>query len=142
MNTNKAKKWAQSLLALPLLAAMLVLVGCESDDTETDVTPTRFTLDSELWNYSDTDDYTWDTTLDRAVAIVRIDDFTEGDVGMRIYDGAGKLVLVAALNTLNNAFYNGEDLFFQRQTDQGVAGRWRIVLDFNDFSGKFDLTLE
>ena len=73
---------------------------------------------------------------------VRIEDFTEGAVGVRIYDGAGQLVLVTALNTINNAFYNGEDLFFQRQTDPGVAGLWRIVLDYNDFTGKLELTLE
>ena len=142
MNTNQAKKWVQSLLAMPMLAAALALGGCESEDTDENITVTRFNIDRELRNYSDTDEYVWNTTLSEPTAFLRINDFTEGDVGMRIYDGAGKLVLVAALNTLNNAFYNGEDFFFQRQTDAGTAGLWRIVLDYNDFTGKLDLTLE
>lgn len=142
MNERKTKMRAKNWLALPLVALALALGGCEDSDTDTDISPTRFNVDSELLNYSDVDEYTWQTTLTQPVAIVRIDDFTEGDVGVRIYDGAGKLVLVVTLNTLNNAFYNGEDLFFQRQTDAGTAGLWRIVLDYNDFTGKLDLTLE
>ncbi|HAL92517.1 MAG TPA: hypothetical protein DCM68_05770 [Verrucomicrobia bacterium] len=130
------------MIGLALLALPLAFCGCESDDTDTDISATRFNVDSELRNYSDTDEYTWDTTLDRAVVVVRIDDFTEGDVGVRVYDGAGELIFVAALNTLNSAYYNGDDFFFQRQTDQGVAGLWRIVLDYNDLTGNFDLTLE
>ena len=130
------------MLGLALLALPLAFCGCESEDTDTDISATRFNVNSDLRNYSDTDEYTWDTTLDRAVAVVRIDSFTEGDVALRIYDGAGELVLISALNTLNSAFYNGEDFFFQRQTDQGTAGLWRIVLDFNDFTGDLDLTLE
>jgi len=132
----------RGMIGLALLALPLAFCGCESDDTDTDISATRFNVDSELRNYSDTDEYTWDTTLDRAVVVVRIDDFTEGDVGVRVYDGAGELIFVAALNTLNSAYYNGDDFFFQRQTDQGVAGLWRIVLDYNDLTGNFDLTLE
>jgi hypothetical protein len=127
---------------LAVLALPLAFCGCEASDTDTDVSSTRFNVDKEMRNYSDTDEYAWDTTLDQAVAIVRIDDFSEGDVGLRIYDGSGRLVLAETLNRLNGAYFDGEDLFFQRQTAQGTAGTWRIVLDFNDFSGGFDLTLE
>lgn len=142
MKTAMGHRILRIALGLAVLALPLAFCGCESDDTDTDISATRFNVDSELWNYSETDEYTWQTTLDRAVVIVRIDDFTEGDVGVRIYDGAGELVFVSALNTLNSVYYNGEDYFFQRQTDPGVAGLWRIVLDYNDFTGKFDLTLE
>ena len=142
MRTTTGNRILRCAIGLAVLALPLAFCGCESDDTDTDITPTRFNVDSELRNYSDTDEYTWDTTLDRAIATVRIDDFTEGDVNVRIYDGAGALVLVSALNTLNSSYFTGEDFFFQRQTDQGAAGVWRIVLDFNDFTGDFDLTLE
>ena len=142
MKTSMTHRILRCALGLAVLALPLAFCGCDSSDSDTDISATRFNVDSELWNYSETDEYTWQTTLDRAVAIVRIEDFTEGDVGVRVYDGAGKLVLVVTLNTLNSAFYNGEDLFFQRQTDQGTAGLWRIVLDYNDFTGKLDLTLE
>lgn len=142
MKATTTHRILRGLLGLAVLALPLAFCGCEDSDTDTDVSATRFNVDSDLRNYSDTDEYTWQTTLDRAVVVVRIDDFTEGDVGVRIYDGAGELVFVSTLNRLNNAYYNGEDFFFQRQTDQGVAGLWRIVLDFNDFTGNFDLTLE
>ena len=142
MKTTTSHWILRCALGLAVLALPLAFCGCEDDDTDTDITPTRFNVDSDMLNYSDTDEYTWQTTLTQPLVIVRIEDFTEGDVGVRIYDGAGKLVFVAALNRLNNAYYNGEDFFFQRQTDLGTAGLWRIVLDFNDFTGKFDLTLE
>ena len=130
------------MLGLAVLALPLAFCGCEDSDTDTDISATRFNVDSELWNYSETDEYTWQTTLTQPVVIVRVEDFTEGYVGLRIYDGAGQLVFVTALNTLNSVYYNGEDYFFQRQTDQGAAGLWRVVLDYNDFTGKLDLTLE
>ena len=142
MKTSMTHRILRCALGLAVLAMPLAFCGCEDSDTDTDISATRFNVDSELWNYSDVDEYTWQTTLTQPVAIVRIEDFTEGDVGLRVYDGAGQLVLVAALNTLNSAFYNGEDLFYQRQTDPGTAGLWRIVLDYNDFTGKLDLTLE
>ena len=142
MKTTNGQWILRCMLGLAVLAMPLAFCGCEDSDTDTDISATRFNVDSELWNYSDVDKYTWQTTLTQPVAIVRIEDFTEGDVGVRIYDGAGKLVLVAALNTLNSAYYSGEDFFFQRQTDPGTAGLWRIVLDYNDFTGKLDLTLE
>ena len=142
MNTNKAKKWAKSLLALPLLATALALGGCESDDTDESITPTRFNLDRELRNYSSTDEFTWDTTLDQATVILKINDFTEGDTAIRIYDGAGEMVLAAALNTLDSVYFNGEDMYFQRQTDGGVAGQWKLVLGYEDFTGDYNLTLE
>ncbi len=135
-------KWAKSLLALPMLVAALALSGCESEDTDENITPTRFNIDRELRNYSATDEFTWDTTLDQAIAILRVNDFTEGDTSIRIYDGAGELVLVATLNTLDNVYFSGEDMYFQRQTDRGAAGTWRIVLGYGDFTGDYNLTLE
>ena len=142
MKTSMTHRILRCALGLAVLALPLAFCGCEDSDTDTDISATRFNVDSELWNYSDVDEYTWQTTLTQPVVIVRIEDFTEGDVGLRIYDGAGKLVFVSALNTLNSVYYNGEDYFFQRQTDQGTAGLWRIVLDYNDFTGKLELTLE
>lgn len=142
MKTTNGHWILRCMLGLAVLALPLAFCGCEDSDTDTDISATRFNVDSELWNYSDVDEYTWQTTLTQPVVIVRIEDFTEGDVGLRIYDGAGQLVFVSALNTLNSAYYNGEDYFFQRQTDQGTAGLWRVVLDYNDFTGKLDLTLE
>ena len=143
MKMNEAKKRILGLLAIPMmLAAALTLGGCESEDTDEDISATRFNIDRELRNYSSTDEFTWDTTLDQAIAILKINDFTEGDTSIRVYDGAGELVLVAALNTLDSVYFNGEDMYFQRQTDRGAPGRWRIVLGYEDFTGDYNLTLE
>lgn len=142
MNTNQAKKWVQSLLALPMLAAALALGGCESEDTDENITVTRFNIDRELRNYSDTDEYVWNTTLSEPTAFLRINDFTEGDTSIRIYDGRGVLVLSAALNTLDSVYFSGEDMYFQRRVARGEPGQWRIILGYGDFTGDYDLTIE
>lgn len=130
------------LLCLPFLALTLVCAGCESEDTDESISPTRFNISRDLRNYSATDDFAWDTTVTRAVVTLRINDFTEGDTAIRVYDGAGKLVLAGGFNTSNNVYFSGEDMFFQRQTDSGAAGNWTIVLGYDDFTGDYDLTLE
>ncbi len=142
MNQKKAKKWAKSWLALPLLAVVLALCGCESEDTDEDITPTRFKIERELWNYSSTDEYFWDTTVSEPLATLRINDFTEGDTAIRIYDGRGVLVLSAALNTLDSVYYIDKDMYFQRRVARGEPGRWHIVLGYGDFTGDYNLTIE
>ena len=142
MKMNEAKKWAVGLLAVPMILAALVLSGCESEDTDEDISATRFNIDRELRNYSDTDEYLWNTTREEPLAILRINDFTEGDTSIRIYDGRGVLVLSAALNTFDSAYFSGEDLYFQRRVLRGEPGQWRIVLGYGDFTGDYNLTLE
>ncbi len=142
MNMKKAKKWAKSLLALPMVALALALCGCESDDTDEDISPTRFNLSRELRNYSDTDEYVWDTTVSEPLATLRIKDFTEGDTSIRIYDGRGVLVLSAGFSTLDNVYFIDGDLYFQRRVARGEPGQWRIVLGYGDFTGDYNLTIE
>jgi hypothetical protein len=103
MSMKRTKTWARGMLALPILAVALALCGCESEDTDENITPTRFNISRELRNYSDTDEYVWETTVTEPLATLRINDFTEGDTSIRIYDGRGVLVLSAALNTFDNA---------------------------------------
>lgn len=142
MNAETNRRILRRMLGLAVLALPLALCGCESEDTDKDITATRFSLDRELFNYTDTDEYTWDTTLDQAIVTLRIDDFTEGDTSIRVYDGAGKIVLIATLNTLDSVYFNGDDMFFQRATDPGTPGRWTVVLGYEDFTGNYDLTIE
>ena len=130
------------MLGLAVLALPLAFCGCESEDTDEDITATRFNLDRELQNYSNTDEYTWDTTLEEPLATLRINNFTEGDTTLRIYDGRGVLVLSAALNTYDSSYFSGDDMFFQRRVARGEPGQWRIVLGYGDFTGDYDLTLE
>ncbi len=139
---SKTTGWLKRWRWMPMLMIGLTVGGCASEETDEDITATRFNIDREPRNDSSTDEFTWDTPLDQAIAILRIHDFTEGDTSLRVYDGAGGLVLVAALNTMDSAYFSGEDMYFQRQTARGAAGRWRIVLGYGDFTGDYDLTLE
>jgi len=128
------------MMMSPLL--MLALCGCESEDTESDITATRFTVNRELWSYSSTDQYSWNTTLTRGVVTVNIDDFTGGDTSIRVYDGNGVMVFSAALSTLDSVYFTGTDLFYQNQTAIGAPGQWLVVLGYNDFTGDIDLTIQ
>jgi hypothetical protein len=132
--------WSVRLAVVAL--SLAICGGCESEDTESEITATRFYVDRELRNYSSTDEFTWETTLNQAVTTVRINNFTEGDTTLRVYDGRGVLVQAALLDTLNSVYYVDWSLFYQRQTDAGVAGTWRIVLSYSDFSGDISVTLE
>jgi len=140
MKKNMMAIWSVKLAAAALCLA--VFSGCEDEDTDTDITPTRFYVDRELRNYSSTDEFTWATTLNQALTTVRINNFTEGDTTLRVYDGRGDLVQAAFLNTVNNVYYNGQDLYFQQRTDVGVSGTWRIVLSYTDFTGDISITME
>ena len=142
MNRMTGHRWLRYAFGLAVLALPLAFCGCEASDTETDISATRFNIDKAMRNYTDTDEYTWDTTLDQAIATLRIDDFTEGDTSIRVYDGAGKIVLIATLNTLDSVYFSGDDMFFQRATDPGTPGRWTVVLGYEDFTGDYNLTLE
>ena len=142
MKTSMNHWILRGALGLSLMALPLAFCGCEASDTDTDISPTRFNVDKALRNVTDTDEYAWDTTVSEPLATLRINDFIEGDTTLRIYDGRGVLVLSAALNTHDSAYFSGDDMFFQRRVNRGEPGQWRIVLGFDDFTGDYDLTLE
>lgn len=142
MKTRKRVWDLRRMALLPLVACALALGGCESEDTDTDITPTRFVLDRELINYSDTDEFLWDTTLTQPLVMVKIDNFTEGDTSLRVYDGKGDLVLASALNTYDYAYFNGDDLYFQKRTQKGAPGQWKVIVGYNDFTGDIKITME
>lgn len=142
MNMRTVSAWAGRMMMVPAMVASLALCGCESEDTDSDITATRFFVDRELKNYSSTDEFTWDTTLTEAVVTVRIDDFHEGDTTLRVYDGRGELIFTRALNTGSSAYFTGDDLFFQQRTDAGQAGQWRVVVGYSDFTGEISITME
>jgi hypothetical protein len=135
-------KWMWRLALAPLVGAAMMMAGCESEDTDSEESPTRLVIERELINYSDTDTATWETTLSQAMLTVKIDDFFEGDTSLVIYDGAGKRIFAGALNTSDSVYFNGNDLFFQQLTQRGTPGRWTIVADYDDFTGDIDITLQ
>jgi hypothetical protein len=72
-----------------LLACGLLFSGCESEDSDEDISATRFHVERELTSYDGTDVYDWDTTLSRAQCEIRIKDFRAGDAVVLVYDAKG-----------------------------------------------------
>ena len=142
MNSMPGAGWIVRMVASSLLCCAPVFCGCSSESTDTDITPTRFYMDRELRNYTSTDEFTWDTTLNQAMATIRIADFMEGDTTLRVYDGRGNLVLESFLSTSDFVYFNGNDLYFQKRTDVGFSGQWRVVVGYNDFTGGITITME
>ena len=79
----------------------LTVGGCASEETDEDIPATRLSVDREPRNDSSTDEFTWDTMPDQAIAMPHIRDFTAGNTSLRVYDGAGGRG-VAALNPLDS----------------------------------------
>ncbi len=143
MNTFMNTRWVVGMMGTALLACAVVFCGCESEDTDSDITPTRFSLDQDLVSYSAVDNFIWDTTLNQATATIRIKDFTRGDVTFRVFDANGKVLLTRALFTPNNTIYTGgNDFVVTDQTAIGVAGAWRVELGYDDFTGEISITME
>ena len=140
MNRN-----ARCLLGMQamLLGLALLLTGCESEDTDFDVTATRLSLDRDLLSYTSVDSFTWDTTLSKALATIHIKDFTHGDATLKVFDAHGKQILHKALVTPNDTYYVGDNEYVASEmTDQGEPGKWRIELTYNQFTGEVTLTME
>lgn len=126
-----------------LLACNLLFVGCEGEDTDQDITPTRFSLNRELTSYDGTDVYDWDTTLSRAQFEIRIRDFRAGDAAVRVYDADGKLLLNSLLVTLDHTIYVGDNEFARiDQTAVGTPGLWKVHLSYNQFTGDQTITMQ
>ncbi len=139
--TGSGRGIRQTMMAL--LACGALMCGCESEDTDSDITATRFYVDRELVSYSSVDSYDWDTTLSQAMATIRIKDFTHGDATLRVFDATGVVLLSKALVTPNNTLYvGGNDYVASGLTATGTPGKWRVELGYNDFTGDISITME
>lgn len=140
MKTSMVRK---SVGMLAAFAAVALIASCESEDTDSSITPARFYVDRDLVAYSDTDTFAWDTSNTSARLTYRIDDFRSGDTNIRILDGAGATVLTRTLMTGNDTIYLGSDSYeLVTTTASGKAGRWSIELRYDNFTGKTEVTLE
>lgn len=143
MRMCKDKGWGVGLLVAMALSCAAVFGGCESEETDSDISATRFYIDRELVSYSAVDNFTWDTTLSGALATVRIKDFTHGDATLRVFDAEGKLLLDKFLFTPNNTIYVGwNDFVVSERTRTGTPGAWRVELGYDDFTGDITVTME
>jgi hypothetical protein len=126
-----------------LLACGLLFSGCESEDTNEDISATRFHVERELTSYDGTDVYDWDTTLSQAQFEIRIKDFRAGDAAVLVYDATGKQVLHSVLATPSYTIYVGDNEFARiGQTGSGTAGHWSVQLVYNQFSGEQQVTMQ
>ena len=143
MELEKRKRTGKWLLLAWVACAGALMTGCDDADTDTDITPTKFTVDSEMVSYSDVDNYTWETTLSQPLATIRIGDFTHGDVTLRVFDSRGEVVLDRFLFTPNNTYYvGGNDLVVSELTDRGTPGTWRVELRYDQFTGDIQVTMQ
>ena len=130
-------------LALLVIPMALCLVSCDDEDTTSDITPERFYIDRELTSYSDTDIYEWDTTLSVARVHLRMDDFVNGDMSIRVRDSNGRELFFFALNTRDTVFLIGDNDFdFIDTTAVGVPGLWTIELRYDNVTAETKLTLD
>jgi hypothetical protein len=138
------KQWMRSMMgAMALLACGLMFVGCEDEDSDQDISATRFYIQRELTSYDGTDVYDWDTTLSQAQFEIRIKDFRAGDAAVLVYDAAGKQVLHTVLVTANYTIYVGDnELVRIGQTGSGKAGVWKVELVYNQFTGEQQVTMQ
>ncbi len=138
----KLNLWKPMVGLTVLLACSAVFVGCESEDSDSDITPTSFMLDRDLVSYDGTDTYQWETTLTRARAEIRIKDFRAGDATISVYDSRGKLLLRGTLVTPNDTLYTGDNEYvWVGTTEVGTPGNWTVVLGYDQFTGKQRLTM-
>jgi hypothetical protein len=141
MKTNSVMRTLS--LALLVIPMALCLVSCDDEDTTSDITPERFYIDRELTSYSDTDIYEWDTTLSVARVHLRMDDFVNGDMSIRIRDSNGRELFFFALNTRDTVFLIGDNDFeFIDTTAVGVPGLWTIELRYDNVTAETKLTLD
>lgn len=140
MMTKDRMKW---MGAAVLLACSLWFCGCESEDSDEDISSTSFSLDRELTSYDGTDVYDWNTTLSQAQVEIQIKDFRAGDASVRVYDADGDLLLSSVLVTPNYTIYVGDNEFVKiDQTSVGTPGVWKVHLVYNQFSGEQKITMQ
>ena len=84
------------MLGAALCGLVLVLGGCDGDDTAVEIGPTLFEFDRYLTGYTAVDTYPWDTTLRQAFVTTTLQGFTGGSLTVRLYDGSGTGVSVRA----------------------------------------------
>jgi hypothetical protein len=138
---KQGMKWVVGAAAL--LACGLFLGGCESEDSNQDISATRFHVERDLTSYDGTDVYDWDTTLSQAQFEIRIKDFRAGDAAVFVYDAAGKQVLHSVLVTASYTIYLGDNEFVRiGQTASGKSGLWKVQLVYNQFTGNQQVTLQ
>ena len=131
------------MLGAALCGLVLVLGGCDGDDTAVEIGPTLFEFDRYLTGYTAVDTYPWDTTLRQALVTTTLQDFTGGNLTIRLYDGSGAAVYteLAVASSVTN-LVGSRDYTVSELTQTGTAGKWQVELRYEQFTGNLHVRLE
>ena len=131
------------MLGAALCGLVLVLGGCDGDDTAVEIGPTLFEFDRYLAGHTAVDTYPWDTTLRQAFVTTTLQNFSSGNVTIRLYDGNGEAVYtqLAVASSVTNLM-GSRDYVVSDLTQVGTAGKWQVELRFEQFTGNLHVRLE
>jgi hypothetical protein len=124
---------SQSILRVGILAALLpALAGCYNHTSSTDhvaavphptafASPTEFTWTGDLFGYSATDEYLWDTVWDEVFIEFEAVDFF-GELRVEIYDHFFTKIFDETY------FGSGGHLQVNTMSELGFSGEWTIFI--------------
>ena len=148
MTVKQQEAWIRVLGFRRMLGGMLcglalLLGGCDGDNTSVEIGPTLFEFDRYLAGHTAVDTYPWDTTLRQAFVTTTLQNFTGGNVTIRLYDGNGDAVYtqLAVASSVTNSVGN-RDFTVSALTERGVAGKWQVELRCEQFTGNLHVRLE
>ena len=131
------------MLGAWLCGLVMLLGGCDGDNTSVEIGPTLFEFDRYLTGYTAVDTYPWDTTLRQAFVTTTLQNFSSGNVTIRLYDGNGDAVYtqLAVASSVTNSV-GSRDYVVSDLTQVGTAGKWQVELRFEQFTGNLHVRLE
>ena len=126
------------------LALWFVASGCSDHDSEAvpvAESSTSWSLSYEEFLETETRVYPWDTTLDRARMDIRLRNFVDGSIRIRVFDGDGFPILDEEYFHLHGHGTHDDEFETFELTLPGVAGTWQIRTDGFAFTGHLYLSL-
>ncbi|MBN1419232.1 MAG: hypothetical protein JXP34_10675 [Planctomycetes bacterium] len=134
-----------ALAFLVLIFLVLLLPGCaRRGHSVAIVSPDSFRLDFETPYEDDVERYDWVTVKTEARLEFRVRRFDCGSCRVSIFDGAGDMILDHRFGRRHDYWLIDDDEYLAVAFTQSdaVAGRWTILLDFDDFCGHLYLILD
>jgi len=132
--------WAGAFILISLLA-----VGCaRRGHSVAIVAPETFRLDFETSFEDGVDQYNWVTVKTEARLEFRVRRFSCGSCRVTVFDAIGDRILDHRFGHPHDFWVVDEDEYLAIAfTEPGaVAGRWTILLDFDEFCGHLYLVLD
>lgn len=139
LRSLKTQAWPPVCLALAVAFGM---GSCSESSSSSVATETSIVIEEEREFSSDDSSHDWQAPGGVARVTVEVDDFNHGDMRIRVFDAKGVRIWQKTYNSNDWYWYIDGDYIDIDLTDDGEAGLWTIILDFDDFTGDVELTLE